>query len=170
MPWCDKANHDHGHFSLQINYYGLLHDAFKGDEQALKALEQAELISVRHVDGRPSVIRAGRPVFQEALIRLVGDRVFSDTQKLLFNTSAIAGQEKNVRGYEDEIRAISDMLGGNGRVGAGGWLSNVPDAGRARTEFLLAKMADAQEKIAKWDRENAELKKRLASEKEDIPM
>lgn len=184
----------------QVSYYGLLHNEFKGNEGAIKALEQAEIISVRHYDGRPSSIRAGRPVMQEAIKRLVSDRVFNDTQTLLANTGAIESAEKSLRTIEAEIGDISSMIQGSpfkvasgagvttGAVlpppeekkesggllgilsGGGGGNGNganvqigTSEAAKARTEFLMSKMAELQTKISKLDAQNTAIKARLAS-------
>ncbi|PWN51525.1 hypothetical protein IE53DRAFT_342187 [Violaceomyces palustris] len=165
--------------SEEVNYYGLLHDSFKGNEASLKALEQAEIVSVRHVDGRPSVIRAGRPVLQQAIERLVSDRVFSDTQNLLSNASTISSCEKSIRAIEEEIKDLGEVssaqkgLGlssGSGVMGVGGssGKGKGTEATRARVEFLLKKMETFQEKIDKLDRENSEIKRRLKEEKDEF--
>ncbi|EPQ25968.1 uncharacterized protein PFL1_06423 [Pseudozyma flocculosa PF-1] len=205
----------------EVNYYGLLHDSFKGDEAALKALEGAEIVSVRHVNGRPSTIRAGRPVLREAMKRMVKDRVFNDTQTLLANTSSIDSAEKSIRALEEEIRDISTMIqgspfkvavgggstgavvdedpahpplspsaaggGGSGMFGSGlfgskalphAWPHDHPapvvvapisatDAARARTEFLMSKMAALQSQISKLDAENARIQARLMRYREE---
>jgi len=181
----------------EVSYYGLLHNEFKGNEDAIKALEQAEIISVRHHDGRPSAIRAGRPVMQEAIKRLVGDRVFNDTQTLLANAGAIESAEKSLRTIEAEIGDISSMIQGSpfkvasgagattgavlpppeekkengglvGIFGGGGNGGSAPaistsEAAKARTEFLMSKMAELQTKISKLDAQNTAIKARLAS-------
>ncbi|SPO28594.1 related to PRP12 - involved in early maturation of pre-rRNA [Ustilago trichophora] len=184
----------------EVSYYGLLHNEFKANEGALKSLEQAEIISVRHHDGRPSSIRAGRPVMQEAIKRLVGDRVFNDTQTLLANTGAIESAEKSMRTIEGEIAEISNMVQGspfkvasgagstNGAVlqpphheekkegagllggifGGGNGAAATPaistsEAAKARTEYLMSKMAELQTKISKLDAQNTAIKARLAA-------
>ncbi|KIS68234.1 uncharacterized protein UMAG_03816 [Mycosarcoma maydis] len=182
----------------EVSYYGLLHNEFKGNETAIKSLEQAEIISVRHHDGRPSAIRAGRPVMQEAIKRLVSDRVFNDTQTLLANTGAIESAEKSLRTIEAEIADISKMIQGSpfkvtsgagstsGAVlpppaddkkesASGGLLGifgggsagvapiSTSEAAKARTEFLMYKMAELQTKISKLDAQNTSIKARLAS-------
>ncbi len=181
----------------EIAYYGLLHNEFKGNEAAIKSLEQAEIISVRHHDGRPSAIRAGRPVMQEAIKRLVADRVFNDTQTLLANAAAIESAEKSLRTIETEISDISRMIQGSPfkvASGAGatdgavlpppgdkkkddGWSLKLSwfgdgegapsirtsEAAKARTEFLMSKMAELQTKISKLDAQSTAIKARLAA-------
>lgn len=190
----------------EVSYYGLLHTDFKGNEAPIKSLEQAEIISVRHHDGRPAVIRAGRPVMQEAISRLVADKVFSDTQTLLSNNATIESAEKSMRTIESEISEISQMIqgspfkvtcgagttsgavvppppahtgteaerqGGGGLFGSGLFSSTTPpsplkpppittaEAAKARTEFLLSKMAALQTKISALDAHNTTIKARL---------
>uniref|UniRef100_V5EX92 Mitochondrial escape protein 2 n=1 Tax=Kalmanozyma brasiliensis (strain GHG001) TaxID=1365824 RepID=V5EX92_KALBG len=183
--------------SGEVSYYGLLHNEFKGNEGAIKALEQAEIVAVRHHDGRPSAIRAGRPVMQEAITRLVGDKVFNDTQTLLANTGSIESAEKSIRTIESEIGEISKMCEGSpfkvasgagstsgavlppqgGEKNGGGWgifggngggsqAISTSEAAKARTEFLMSKMAELQTKISKLDAQNTAIKARLASHTE----
>ncbi len=141
----------------EVPYYGLLHDSFKSDENALKALEQAEIISVRHVEGRPSLVRAGRPVFLEAMKRLVADRVFADTQRFLSNAAAIAKHEGTVREVERELKDLSEV-----------YSVRSSDVGKARAVYLLEKMSDAQDHIEALEKANAELKARLNTQKDNL--
>ncbi|KAL8741120.1 MAG: hypothetical protein Q9190_006237, partial [Brigantiaea leucoxantha] len=55
----------------------LLNDTYKsGGEFVLQALEQAELISiVSSSNGRPQVIKPGKPVYQAAFRQLTEDKV-----------------------------------------------------------------------------------------------
>lgn len=69
----------------EASYAKLLQDfPFKGSEPSLKALEAHDLVFVQSVDGRPSKIKPGKPVFRQAFASLV-DGTFmhsniSDTQ------------------------------------------------------------------------------------------
>jgi RNA12 protein len=49
----------------------LMNTPFKGDEGPLRNMEQAEMISVDTQDGRPSMIRPGRPIYRYVFQRLV---------------------------------------------------------------------------------------------------
>ena len=58
--------------SPEIGYYDMLVDfPFKGDENALRAMEHAELITIVAKNGRPSGIRPGKPVFRWVFERVV---------------------------------------------------------------------------------------------------
>ncbi|KAH0830288.1 RNA12 protein-domain-containing protein [Lanmaoa asiatica] len=69
-----------------LPYYDVLANfPFKGDEFALRSMEHAELISIGTMDGRPSAIRPGKPVFKYVFERLVNDPVFRATQDMAVN-------------------------------------------------------------------------------------
>lgn len=143
----------------ELPYYSLLHDGLKGDESALKAMEQAELISVRHIDGRPGFIRAGRPVILQALKELCRDRVFADTQRYLTNTSSIASCEKLIREAETEMRELNDCFKVTGNFTRGN------QAVRDRLEHLLNVLQVNQEKIHNLESANEKLSKSIAEER-----
>lgn len=44
---------------------------FKGDETPLRHMEHAELITIGTVNGRPSTIKPGKPVYKFVFERLV---------------------------------------------------------------------------------------------------
>ena len=55
-----------------VPYYETLMNAcFKGEEGPLRSMEQAEMITVDTQDGRPSMIRPGRPIYHYVFQRLV---------------------------------------------------------------------------------------------------
>lgn len=143
----------------ELPYYSLLHDGLKGDESALKAMEQAELISVRHIDGRPGFIRAGRPVILQALKELCRDRVFADTQRYLTNAGSIGSCEKLIREAETEMRELNDCFQVTGNFARGN------QAVRDRLEHLLNVLQTNQEKIKNLESANEKLSKSIAEEK-----
>lgn len=74
-------------FWRQISYAALLQDyPFKGAESALKALEAHDLVQVSYVDGRPSMVRPGKPVFRHAFGKLVQ----GESAKMEMNAVGIA--------------------------------------------------------------------------------
>lgn len=143
----------------ELPYYSLLHDGLKGDENALKAMEQAELISVRHIDGRPGFIRAGRPVILQGLKELCRDCVFADTQRYLTNTSSIGSCEKLIREAETEMRELNDCFKVTGNFTRGN------QAVRDRLEHLLNVLQVNQEKIKNLENANEKLSKSIAEER-----
>jgi hypothetical protein len=108
----------------------------------LQALVAAEIISVRHnTSGRPSTIRAGRPVLHEAMRRLVDDGVFSRTQRLLSASAAITSAETAIRTIEAEVHQLAELHALSGGV------ARSSDGVRGRADFLLKKMAVHQGKV-----------------------
>lgn len=141
----------------ELPYYSTLHGALKSDESAIKAMEQAELIYVKHSDARPSTIRAGRPVILQAIKSLCNDQVFADTQRLLSNTSSIASCEKEIRSAETEMRELGES------VAVAGSVARSSQATRDRFEHLLRVLGSNQEKIQKLETANSFLTQNLAA-------
>ncbi|KAI0637238.1 exonuclease [Trametes polyzona] len=144
----------------QISYHEVLMDfPFKGDETPLRNMEHAELISIGTVNGRPSTIRPGKPVYKYVFERLVHDPTFQATQDIAFNEKVIASAESTVRACEDELLTLKDVDAGT----ASWWGSK--RAVEMRANHLLRKMRAAQDKIEALERQNAQLKKVLAKTK-----
>lgn len=133
----------------ELPYYGVLFGTFKGQEASLKALESAEVITIRHVDGRPSLIRPGRPVFLHAMRALVADPVFAATQVYQANKARIAYDEGVISKVETELKTIKE---------AG---MDYSAAGRQRARFLLDSVAEAEAELEKLYAENLKLLARL---------
>ncbi|KAI0362726.1 exonuclease [Trametes cingulata] len=144
----------------EISYHEVLMDfPFKGDETPLRNMEHAELISIGTINGRPSTIRPGKPVYKYVFERLVHDPTFQATQDIAFNEKVIASAETTVRACEDELLTLKDVDAGT----ASWWGSK--RAVEMRANHLLRKMRAAQEKIEALERQNAQLKKVLAKTK-----
>ncbi|KAI0670636.1 RNA12 protein-domain-containing protein [Trametes maxima] len=144
----------------QISYHEVLMDfPFKGDETPLRSMEHAELISIGTVNGRPSTIRPGKPVYKYVFERLVHDPTFQATQDIAFNEKVIASAEATVRACEDELLTLKDVDAGT----ASWWGSK--RAVEMRANHLLRKMRAAQDKVEALERQNAQLKKVLAKAK-----
>lgn len=164
----------------QLKYADVLVNApFKSDEGALRALENAEMISVHHRDGasslrlssisltaslagRPSVIRPGKPVYRSAFRRLLYDPVFSASLEFEINASQTKSVAAELDVASKALVELSQLFGGaNGRWIFGGG-STVPNEIVVRVEGLLGKMREAEGKLAKLDAQKGELLKTLA--------
>ena len=141
----------------QVPYYDILMEfPFKGDENALRGMESAELISIGSQDDRPSTIRPGKPVYRWAFERLVNDAVFRAAQEITMNEKQIASWEIVIQRCEDELqrlRHVEELDGGWFR-----WLLGGRADVRGRERFLLRKLGDANRKIEELDRMNKGLK------------
>ncbi|KAL8735726.1 MAG: hypothetical protein Q9181_002709 [Wetmoreana brouardii] len=138
--------------SLRYNEM-LLTDTFKSDggEPTLHALEQAELITITSVNGRPHSIRPGKPVYQAAFKQLTEDHVLKARLDLMVFSQLIAIEAKGIEKAESEL----SLLGG---------LPGQPAEVRARVRWLLQKMQKGQVAVEGYERESAVLKKILRKE------
>jgi hypothetical protein len=130
----------------------LMLDAYKSSgDKALAALEQAELISVQSLNGRPYSIKPGKPVYQPAFQRLTEDHVLSAKMDIALLSEAISSENKSIDKFEQELRLLGE-------------LPKQPSELRSRIQWLLGKIAGSQAKIEGYEKESAGLKKVLLSE------
>ncbi|KAF5391771.1 hypothetical protein D9757_001714 [Collybiopsis confluens] len=143
--------------TAEVPYHQVLLDhPFKGDEGPLRSMEQAELISIATQNGRPSVIRPGKPVFRWVFERLVDDPIFRATQEIEFNTRLISGAETTINSCEEELLKLAEIR----RHTSPSWLGEDPSL--KRVQYLMKKMMDAERKVENLEKKNIELKKTLS--------
>lgn len=131
----------------------MLSDAFKGSnpDTVLQALEQAELITIVAINGRPSSIRPAKPVFHSAFRQLLQDTVLKSRMDLLLLGKQIKLESQIVETSENELKLI-------------GKLPKQPPEMGPRIQWLLKKLEISQGKIEKYEAESAGLKKILMHE------
>lgn len=130
----------------------LLHGVFsKGGEEAISALEQAELISIVTTQGRPWAIRAGKPVYRAAFKKLQEDHVLTAKLDIDVATELMKKEEGNVAKYEEELSLL-------------GQLPSKPSEVAGRITWLLKKLQGSQVKIEGYEKDIANMKKVLQSE------
>lgn len=131
----------------------LLADLFKDNGEAtLRALEQAELISVGSEKGFPRWIKPGKPVYHAAFRRLLENKTLESRLDLLILGELISGENKGIGKYEQELQLL-------------GSLPKHPGELTSRIEWLLRKIQGSQAKIMKYEHDSAVLQKMLQSEK-----
>ncbi|KAI9792299.1 MAG: mitochondrial escape protein 2 [Peltula sp. TS41687] len=130
----------------------LLSDTFKsGGEVVLQALEQAELISIHSINGRPHSIRPGKPVYASAFRLLTEDHVLKSRLDLSTLNELIKIENTSIDKYEAELVR----------------LSSIPEPGnglRERIRWLIAKLMKSQRDVEEYEAECAGLKKVLLRE------
>ncbi|KAI0048209.1 exonuclease [Auriscalpium vulgare] len=142
--------------SNEVPYHDLLVNyPFKGDEAALRSMEKSELVTIGTLNGRPSVIRPGKPVYRYVFERLVKDPIFQATQDLAYNTKLVEAAEATIRACEQELTTLSAMP-----ETSSSWSWSRATDGRVR--YLLGKLRGAQVTVERLDKTNGELKKTLA--------
>ncbi|KAG7086673.1 hypothetical protein E1B28_002613 [Marasmius oreades] len=140
----------------EVPYHEVLLDfPFKGDETPLRSMEQAELVAIGTHNGRPSVIRPGRPVYHWVFERLVNDPTFHAIQEIAFNEALMASASSTIQSCEDELLKLKE-IGWTPTA----WFWTNPAARRA--EYLFEKMLASEKKLESLEKKNAELKKRLS--------
>lgn len=131
----------------------LLSDLFKGDgEAALRALEQAELISVGSDKGFPRCIKPGKPVYRAAFQRLIENKTLEGRLDLLILAQLISNENKSIGKCEEELQLL-------------GSLPKQPRELIPRIEWLLNKVCNSQARITRYEHESSVLQKGLQSEK-----
>lgn len=131
----------------------LLSDLFKDNGEAtLRALEQAELISVGSVKGFPRWIKPGKPVYHAAFQRLIENKTLEGRLDLMILGKLIGQENKSISKYEEELQVL-------------GSLPKQPRELASRIEWLLRKIQGSQSKILKYEYDSATLTKMLQSEK-----
>lgn len=137
----------------------LLSSIYKSNgESALRALEQAEMISIASVHGRPHSIRAGRPVYASAFRVLTDDRVLRSRLELSTFAELIRSETASVEKVEAELNLLANLLEKSGAHGGGG--GGVLE----RVRWLGDKLRGSQRSIEGFEREVARLKKVLLAE------
>lgn len=130
----------------------LLTDAFSSNgEKAITALEQAELISVQSLNGRPYSIKPGRPIYGPAFKELVNDRVLAAKMDLSLLSMQIGSENKSIDKYEQELTLLGGLPSQAGEL-------------KARIYWLLGKIQGSQSKVEGYEKEAADKKKVLQTE------
>ncbi|CAI7620541.1 unnamed protein product [Penicillium glandicola] len=130
----------------------LLDDIFKDNGEAtLRALEQAELVSVATDKGFPRYIKPGKPVYRAAFQRLVANKTLQGRLDLLILSQLMSNENSSITKYEEELRVL-------------GSLPKHPWELTSRIEWLLRKVYGSQSKILKYESESAALSKSLQKE------
>ncbi|KAL4868233.1 hypothetical protein BDV12DRAFT_186067 [Aspergillus spectabilis] len=122
--------------SIPYNHV-LQSDLFKSDGQAtLRALEQAELISVVTVNGSPERVKPGRPVYHAVFKRLTENKSLSRRLDLEVLSQLIGKENKSIGTYEEELLLL-------------GKLPKQPREIMGRIQWLLQKVYNSQNKVGK---------------------
>lgn len=118
-------------------------------ESALESLTNAELITVKSVNGRPQTIRAGKPVYQTAFNRLLRDPVVKAKMDLSLLKELAAIEAKTIEKVETELNILANF-------------PTKPYQTNDRINYLLAKLEGSQKKIVAYEKEMGGLKKVLS--------
>ena len=127
----------------------MLSDVFKkGGEDAIRDLEQAEMISISTLNGRPSIIKPGKPVYNASFKQLIADDVLRSRLDLRILTQLTSMENAKIGKYEEELQVLGSM-------------PQTPREAEPRAKWLLGKLMASQQKVEKYEKEMAGLKKIL---------
>ncbi|KAI9204123.1 RNA12 protein-domain-containing protein [Polychytrium aggregatum] len=137
------------------------HPLFKGDDRALRGMERAGLISIGLQNGRPFVLKPGKPVYRNAFSHLLNDTKFAATMGILTHKALQADEEAKINKYLAEMNTITNIITGGGANPDGRGLVSREAKGdlTKRLEFLATLVAESQAKIAEWYLEEQRCKK-----------
>jgi hypothetical protein len=140
--------------NTQVSYNALLLDPiFALNEDPLHELAQAELITITSSpEGRPAIIKPGRPVFSAAFALLAGDRVFNAKMELGRLTVLAAEEKKNIEKAEEELERLKELPAGQ--------IKEI----ETRIRYLLKKIQASQRNIEVFDGEMGRVKEILKAE------
>ncbi|CAG8445265.1 12975_t:CDS:10 [Acaulospora morrowiae] len=119
---------------------------FKGDDTPIRAMEEAELISITQFDGRPNQIKPGKPLYKVAFQRICSDSLFAATMELQTSQYLYSYETDKIKKYEEELVSL-------------GQLFSIPPEVEQRRKFLLEMTKRRHAKVEKYQREIDSLKK-----------
>jgi hypothetical protein len=127
----------------QMSYNSILLDPlFAQDETPLHELAQAELISISSsTEGRPALIKPGRPVFLAAFALLAGDKVFCAKMEFGRLTFLSGWEKRNIEKAEEELARVKELPAGQ--------IKEI----EPRIRYLLKKIQTSQRSIEQFDYE-----------------
>jgi hypothetical protein len=125
---------------------------FESAESPLRSLESAELITITHAHGRPSLILPGKPLYKTAFARLLDDAVFAATIEWGINDGGIKKQKSDLEAAVKGLREL-EGLGGT-------WSGSV----ETRRGKWREKMRVAEGKLEALEKQKKELEAVLKAE------
>ncbi|KAF9115099.1 mitochondrial escape protein 2 [Mortierella sp. AM989] len=137
-----------------------IHPLFKNEEAPFAAMEQAELISIVHKNGRPFAVRPGKPIYTAAFQDIVADVGFCAVMDIESASRLEKEEMANVAKWEAELKELSSLMRDDGSWLFGG--GKVPKEVDARVKWLMTKLAESHAKIEKYEQDITAAKQAIA--------
>lgn len=141
----------------ELKYAETLLTTFGGDDTPLRALETASLVSIQHINGRPSIIKPGKPVYRAACDLLLHDDPFRAAIEYRTAVAGISSAKASVASAQAELIELSKLFTGDQGKWAFGGGSRVPKEVELRVGQLLEQMRTGEEKAEKLGKEKSRL-------------
>ena len=119
-----------------------------GGEEVLRALSQAEMISITSYNGRPMAIKPGKPVYLAAFKRLTEDDVLRSKLDLQIVGERIGWANEDIAKVEGELKLLGEP-------------PRQPVESLPRIKWLLGKLAASQARVSSLEAEAGKLSKVL---------
>lgn len=113
-------------------------------ESTLSALAQKELISVSSVNGRPSVIKPGRPIYHAAFKYLTQDDILRHRLDLDIVREMINRENQKIAKYENELHLMGSS-------------EKYPSSAERRMRWVASKLKEAHWKLEKYESQSNSL-------------
>lgn len=117
----------------------------------MQALEEAGLLTITRVNGRPHGIKPGRPVYRHAFGRLTGDRVLAVKLDLATLDELVQRESQIIDKYEAELQRVVSLS------------KDAAAALAPRIKWLGNQLQDCQAKLERYESEHRALRKKLQS-------
>ena len=131
----------------------LLSDLFKKNgESCIRALQQADLITIVSANGYPHLIKPSRPVLRTVFQRILENKVLSSRLDLDIMSAIIRDENESIQKFEEELHTLET-------------LNKQPRELSPRISWLLQKVYKSQEKITKCEKDGEALRGVLISER-----
>ncbi|TIA97672.1 hypothetical protein E3P77_02952 [Wallemia ichthyophaga] len=134
----------------------LINWPFTGNEGSLQALEQHDLITIVHKNGRPADIVSGKPIYRTAFKQLVNDLPYKALLDVTSNKLKREYKEGQIRKWETELLDLKNIGLDDGKFFTS---FRSPSATQLRAEYLLKQIYAAQSTVNKIEKESDKLKK-----------
>ncbi|KAG0261304.1 mitochondrial escape protein 2 [Mortierella polycephala] len=138
-----------------------IHPLFKLDEAPFRAMEQAELITISHKNGRPYSVRPGKPIYRAAFQEILKDEGFAAVMDLESNIFLDKDEMVKMAKWEGEMRELSNLIRQDGSWFFGH--SRVPKEVDTRVKWLMKKLAESHTKIEQYEQEMSRAKQMVAT-------
>lgn len=133
-------------------FKGALKPQGEAGESTIGALERSEMVTVVTRDGKPTYIKAGKPLYRAAFQYILSDKTFSAMIESGFLETQMKMQNDKIVKLEEELKLLAKF--------PSNWGSDVS----IRVKYLVDKMAACQTKIEKFEVQLAEQKKTFVKE------
>ncbi|CAG8495515.1 4013_t:CDS:2 [Acaulospora colombiana] len=122
---------------------------FFGDDTPIRAMEEAELISITQYDGRPNLLKSGKPLYRVAFQRIHSDNLFAATMEMQTSQYLYSYEADKIKKYEEELTTLGQMF-------------VKPPGIEKRMKFLSERIGKSHDKAEKYQQEIDKLKKRIS--------